>query len=155
VDVWVDASVLIALDTIGEVDFLRKAVGNVAVTRQVAEEILTVRASEALRRAVGAWIQVKAVRGDARRFRVLGLGKGEASLFLAPRGDVLVLDDRAARRLAAAEGRSHTGLLGLLREAARSGVITRTQARGLLDRLARTGFRMSANLQHGLLAEWE
>ena len=144
--VWADASVLIALDAIGEVEFLRRAVGKVCITRQVAEEVLTDRASEALRGAAGTWLQVVPVRGDVRRFRRLGLGLGEASLFLTPQGDTLILDDHAARRLAEAEGRSYTGLLGVLLEAARTGAIPRAKARSMLARLARARFRMASDL---------
>ena len=151
--VWADASVLIALDAIGEVEFLRRALGKVCITRQVAEEVLTDRASEALRGAAGTWLQVLPVQGDVRRFRRLGLGHGEASMFLTPRGDTLILDDHAARRLAEAEGRSYTGLLGVLLEATRTGVIPRTQARSMLARLARVRFRMAPDLYERLREE--
>jgi len=153
VSVWADASVLIALDAIGEVEFLRRAVGKVCITRQVAEEVLTDRASEALRGAAGTWLQVLPVQGDVRRFRRLGLGHGEASMFLTPRGDTLILDDHAARRLAEAEGRPYTGLLGVLLEAARTGVIPRAQARSMLARLARVRFRMASDLYERLREE--
>jgi len=45
VPVWADTAVRIALGTIGEVEFLRRALGRVSITRQVAEEVFTVRAS--------------------------------------------------------------------------------------------------------------
>ena len=152
--VWADASVLIALDAIGEVDFLHRMLGAVSITRQVAEEVLTERASEALRGAVGTWLHIVPVQGDVRRFRRLGLGHGEASLFLTPRGDTLILDDHAARRLAEAEGRSYTGLLGILSEAARAGVIPRSQARSMLARLAHVRFRMAPDLYERLREEF-
>lgn len=151
--VWADAAVLIALGATGEVEFLRRALGKVSITRQVAEEVLTDRASEALRGAAGTWLQVVPVQGDVRRFRRLGLGHGEASLFLTPREDTLILDDRAARTLAEAEGRSYTGLLGVLLEATRTGVIPRAQARSMLVRLATVRFRMASDLYERLREE--
>ena len=144
--VWIDASTIIALDTIGEIDLLRRTMGGVAVTPKIADEVLTERASSSLRYAVGTWIKMVPVRGDSRRWRRLGLGEGEASLFLTPREDILVLDDRVARQLARAEGRPFTGLLGLLMEAVRAEVINRAQALEMLDRLAQSGFRMSLPL---------
>ena len=42
----------------------------------------------------------------------LGLGKGEASLFLTPQDDRLILDEPPARTVAESEGRVYVGLLG-------------------------------------------
>ena len=153
--VWADASILIALDAIGEIEFLHRALGKVSIARQVAEVVLTDRASEALRSAAGTWLQVVPVQGDVRRFRRLGLGHGEASMFLTLRGGTLILDDRSARRLAEAEGRSYTGLLAVLLEASRTGVIPRAQARSMLARLARVRFRMASDLYEYLREELE
>ena len=152
---WVDASVLIALEAIGELDFLREALGEVRITPETAEEILTERATAALREAIGLWINVKGVRGDAGRFRRLGLGRGEASLFLTPTEDRLIIDELPARRLAEAEGREYVGLLGLLVASARTGTISRPRAKKILDGLVHTGFRMTTELFQWMQSELE
>ncbi len=51
--VWVDASTLIALDTIGELAFLRDLMGRVAITAAIAEEVFSGRESQALQEARG------------------------------------------------------------------------------------------------------
>jgi predicted nucleic acid-binding protein len=152
---WVDASTLIALEAIGELDFLRESLGEVRITAEIAKEVLTDRSSAALRQAIGSWILVEPVEGDAGPLRRLGLGRGEASLFLAPREDRLLLDELPARRLASAEGREYVGLLGLLLAAARTGTVSRSRARAMLDRLAGAGFRMTVELFERMRSELE
>src|SRR5687767_5139972 len=94
---WVDASTLIALDALGEIDLLRDLVGRVAITKEVSREDFRGRESVALRDGRGRWIEIVEVRGDRGRWERLGLGTGEASLFVAPKGDRLVLDEISAR----------------------------------------------------------
>lgn len=144
--VWVDASVLIALDSIGETGLLREILGKVSITPEVQREVFNVRESRALREALGDWIEVHKVEGGLKRWQSLGLNRGEASLFLTPQTDRLVLDEAAARTVAESEGRDYIGLLGLLVAAARSGRIPAGRAREVVRRLAHSGFRMSTDL---------
>jgi len=148
---WVDASAIIALDAIGEVELLRDLLGRVAITTQVAEEIFAGRESLALRDARGAWIEVVHVRGDLGPWTSLGLGSGEASLLLTPAADRIVLDEIAARTVAEAEGREYVGLLGLLLAGVDRGSIPPDQAREVLQKLAQSSFRMTAELYDGVL----
>src|SRR3989454_12576351 len=111
---WVDASTVIALDAIGEVALLRDLLGRITLTSEVAAEVFQGRESEALNQARGTWIQIVPVSGNRSRWEALGLGRGEASLFLTPGTDRLVLDEVPARVVAESEGRSYVGLLGLL-----------------------------------------
>src|SRR5438105_4855980 len=126
--VWVDASTLIALESIGEILVLRDLLGRIAITPPIADEVFTGRESQPLREARGAWIEVFPVRGDRKRWTALGLGVGEASLFETTKGDRLVRDEIAARTVAEAEGRNYTGLLGLLLAGVDSGAITAFRA---------------------------
>lgn len=143
---WVDASTLIALDAIGEIPLLRELLGHIAITPQVAEEVYTGRESEALRDARGSWIEVVTVRGDRNRWTALGLGVGEASMFGTRRADRLVLDEIPARTVAEAEGRDYVGLLGLLLAGVETRMIPPSRVREVLQKLARSSFRMSAEL---------
>src|SRR2546430_11531874 len=93
---WVDASTVIALDAIGEVALLRDLLGRITLTSEVAAEVFQGRESEALNQARGTWIQIVPVSGNRSRWESLGLGRGEASLFLTPGTDLLRLDLRAA-----------------------------------------------------------
>lgn len=152
---WVDASTLIALDAAGELSLLRELLRRVTITEEVAAEVFIGRESRALREARGDWIEVVEVRGDRRRWQALGLGRGEASLFLTPSRDRLVLDEVPARTVAEAEGREYVGLLGLLAGGVRRGVVPASRAREVLQRLVRSGFRISTDLYEALLQELE
>jgi len=149
--VWVDASVLIGLDLAGEVRVLEELLGRVSVTSEVVREVRTGRESQALRSAFGEWIEIVPLKGNRRRWETLGLGPGEASLFLTPRRDRLVLDDAPARTVAEAEGRDYVGLLGLLMAGVDRKGLAPSRARSLLRRLVETGFRVSADLQEEVL----
>lgn len=151
--VWVDASTVIALDAIGEAAVLHELLGNVTITPEVRAEVFNGRESDALRDGVGSWIEVVAVRGDHRRWEALGLGRGEASLYLTPKEDRLVLDEVPARTAAEAEGRDYVGLLGLLLAAVDRRKLDPQRARGLLRRLVRSGSRLSTDLYDEALAE--
>src|SRR3989475_461333 len=86
------------------------------------------------------------IRGDRKRWTSLGLGIGEASLFETSKGDRLILDEIPARTVAEAEGREYTGLLGLLLAGVEARAIPASRAREILEKLARSSFRMSADL---------
>ncbi len=143
---WADASTLIDLDGIGEATLLRDLVGRVALTPEVAAEVFNGRESDGLRQARGTWIEIVPVTGDRRRWESLGLGKGEASLFLTPKDDRLILDEVPARVVAESEGRDYVGLLGLLLAGARARKIPHERARQILRRLVQSGFRVATDL---------
>lgn len=151
--VWVDASVLIGLDLAGEIAVLKELLGRVSVTPEVAKEVRTGRESQALRSAFGDWIVIVSVKGDRRRWEALGLGPGEASLFLTPKRDRLVFDDAPARTVAEAEGRDYVGLLGLLLAGVDRKSLSPARARDLLRRLMETGFHVAADLHGEILRE--
>ena len=143
---WVDASTVIALDSIGEVEILRELLGRVTLTKEVAEEVFTGKESRRVRDARGEWLEVREVTGALERWRSLGLAEGEASMFLTPTGDRLVLDESPARIVAESEGRDYVGLLGLLVAGVDRGRVPVTRARDVLQRLLRSGFRVSTDL---------
>ncbi len=148
---WVDASTIIALDAIGEIEVLRVLVGRVAITPEVEAEVFVGRESTVLRQARGSWIEIVPVRGNLSRWTALGLGAGEGSVLLTPANDRLVLDEAPARDVAEAEGRDYVGLLGLLLAGVDRGVLTAARAREILVKLARSPFRMSTDLYDEVL----
>jgi len=150
---WVDASTLIALDLARELTILHRLLGQVAITEEVRTEVFGGKESRVLREALGDWIQVLPVKGDLRKWATLGLGPGEASLFLTPRGDRLVIDDAPARTVAESEGREYTGLLGLLLAGANARNITAPDARRVLGALVRTGFHVASHLYDEMTRE--
>ncbi len=152
---WVDASTVIALDAIGEVALLQDLLGRITLTSEVAAEVFQGRESEALNQARGTWIQVVPVSGNRSRWESLGLGRGEASLFLTPGTDRLVLDEVPARVVAESEGRSYVGLLGLLLAGVDRGIVASNRARQILRRLVQSGFRLAIDLYDEAMEELE
>jgi uncharacterized protein len=101
---------------------------------------------------------LKVVRVTERRVverlaRELDLGEAEAiALILEGHGDLLLIDERKGRRLAAQEGIRVIGLLGVLLKARRHGLIN--SLRQVLRSLQReAGFRISEALMTRLLNE--
>jgi len=91
------------------------------------------------------WLQVLEVANDiALQPLVRTLGRGEAEVIglAQERGaDVVVLDDRAARRVAGAVGLQVIGTVGVLVAARRIGIIPAVVP--LLEELREQGFRLS------------
>lgn len=113
-----DASCLIVLANIGELDLLRRTFGRVTITPAVQEEYGS---------AIAEWMQVRSPRTTSGMKDLLEeLGRGEAtSIALATEisDHLLVLDDKAARRIAIDRGLRYVGTLGVLTLAKRRGAI--------------------------------
>jgi predicted nucleic acid-binding protein len=89
---------------------------------------------------------VRQVEGTPAAHELAGLDRGEweaIELAKSIRANLLLIDERAGVRVARAQGFSVTGTLGVLVEAARSGLISIDEA---LARLAQTSFRRTADL---------
>lgn len=141
----VDASAIIHLARIGELELLRDLLGKVCVTGEVADEVNSgPEPLDLSARGYGSWIRVLPKRKHVPR---LGLGRGEASLLVEVRaGDRLVLDDAQARAVAEARGLEFVGLLGLLLAAASKRAISSDRALEILDALIATEFRLAPGL---------
>lgn len=152
-----DASSLIALAEVGELDLLRDALGEVTVPETVLDEAVApdTAGADALRDAVDAgWIEVLPDPDQEGTADPLGLDPGEASLFqLAQPGDALLLDEREARRFADASGFPYTGVLGLVVGAVRAGRVGPERGSAVVRKLARSDFRMTTALYDWALEE--
>ncbi|MEA2032358.1 MAG: hypothetical protein U9N41_02105 [Euryarchaeota archaeon] len=147
--ILVDSSTLIALAKVDELDILKEFFRKVFITTTVKEEVLKgdFPETKVLKAAMDEWIEVINYEGDVSELRKYGLGKGEASLFLAARReDKLVLDEANARRFAEALQLKFTGLIGLLVAAAKTKRLKSEKVRGVLKKLAKSDFRMSSDL---------
>jgi len=142
--VLVDASTILAMSAIGELDVLRALFGKVVISEEVRDEILVrdgpIR--DNIEEALKNWLIVsKAPRGSGP---LTGLGKGERSLIaLYRKGDLLVIDDALARRTALARGLEFTGLLGILIAAVDSKRLMSERGIAILEKLASGDFHMS------------
>jgi predicted nucleic acid-binding protein len=150
--IFVDSSTIIALSKIGELSFIRNVYGYVFITDLIEKELLRYEfpETEAIRKAIGDWIEVVPVEGDLEHFRKFGLDRGEASLFLLPEEDQLIIDDLNARGMAKVECRHFSGLLGIIVASVEKGMIDKKRGQELLDKLARSNFRMTVSLYNEL-----
>ena len=136
-----DASPLIAFQQIGELRLLRAVFAELTVPPAVAREILpsVAPAPWIVERGLTQPIGPLVLRAD------LGAGESEAlSLAAEIRADRLLLDERAARRVAEALGLSVVGTLGVLLAAKRRGLVA--EVRPLIDELVRQGFWVAPRL---------
>jgi len=111
--------------------------------RAVTAELCHARTPAIVRRWAGqlpSWVEVQRVDGLPTAHELAGLDRGEwEAIELAKRieANLLLIDERAGVQVARAQGFTVTGTLGVLVEAARSGLASIDEA---LARLAQTGF---------------
>ena len=143
-----DTSPLCYLVLISEIDVLSKLFVHVAMPQAVISELLHEDAPEAVRTWASnlpEWIGVEENTVSA----TTGLEKlqsGEqAAILLAEsmKADIILLDEKAARRVAAERGLRGTGLLGVLGEGATRGLVDLAPA---IDKLRTTTSRSSPAL---------
>jgi predicted nucleic acid-binding protein len=141
-------SPLCYLILICEIDLLPKLFDAVLLPHAVLAELLQQDAPPTVRvwaSQLPAWVSVQAIPAMS----ISGLEKlqiaEQSAILLAESssGGIIVLDEKAARRIAADRGLQVMGLLGLLELAAASGFVELSPA---IDRLRRTNFRASSAL---------
>lgn len=140
-----DASCLILLTNLGQLDTLGKLYGDIWITKAVLAEY---------RLSLPSFISIKNPT-DLAKFRDLlqTLDSGEASsiaLALEHPGCKIVIDERKGRRIALSLGLDLTGTLGVLTDAAKSGLITIDVH--LVKRLEEVGFYVSDQLKEEFLS---
>lgn len=143
-----DASPICYLVWIGEIELLPKLFIKVHLPKQVLDELNAEGAPQVVRRwadAPPSWVSVHDVPPSQERdLEHLHAGERAAILLAEKFGAAMILlDEKAARRLAAARGLRVAGLLGLLVEAANRGLIDLPAA---IEKLTKTSFRYSPAL---------
>ncbi len=143
-----DASPLCYLVLIGEIDLLPQLFSRVLVPHAVVLKLLHEDAPAAVRAWASnppEWISVEQTPNViSRGMEKLQAGE-RAVIFLAEsvKADIVIIDERAARLIAAERGLSVTGILGVLWEAATRKFVNLADA---IDQLRRTTFRCSPAL---------
>lgn len=146
-----DTSPICYLILIDEVDLLARLFGQIVLRRIVQAELLHPDAPPAVRAWVAdlpSWI---AVHENPVSPPIAGLQAGEQAAILLAEvidADIVLLDEKAARRVAMERGIRVTGTLGLLGEAAARRLINLTNA---VERLRGTNFRYSPALLRAIL----
>jgi len=152
-----DASTLIALARIGQLDILGRVGARAMIPRVVYDEVVVKGVgkpgADEIRDA--PWIETHEVadRDVVARFRaVLHAGESEAiALAQEIEADVIILDDEQARNTASAEGLRVVGLLAFLILAKERGIISHVKP--LLDALRRQGFFIGDDLYQHILRQ--
>jgi predicted nucleic acid-binding protein len=149
-----DTSPLCYLVLIGHAEVLAKLYGEIHVTQKVLEELCHPQAPPPVRlwaTASPAWLKIHP-DPDELDHTLAALDPGErTALRLAEvlQSDLVLLDEAAARSLAAQRGLRVSGTLGVLCDAAQAGLIELPAA---LDLLRQTNFRASPQLWKALYA---
>jgi hypothetical protein len=146
-----DASPLIALDYLGELELIPRLLGSrLTIPPAVARELFTSQ-----RRSLPAWATVRGVNQPiAERILRASLGAGESealALALEVNAELVLVDDKAARRTASALGLPVMGLLGLLLRAKSAGLIP--ELRTKLDQLLALPFHIAPRLYESALRD--
>jgi predicted nucleic acid-binding protein len=148
-----DATPLNILIRIGQVDVLPQLFEKVVIPPAVARELSHPNTPESIYewfRQPPDWLETKApcaVSGAP----TLGLGEREAiSLADDLKAQLLLVDDKAARLAATQLGIPIMGTVGILKEAARRGLL---ELRSVLELLRATDFFLSDKLLEHLLAD--
>jgi predicted nucleic acid-binding protein len=143
-----DTSPLCYLVLIGEIDLLPELFSQVLVPEAELAELAHRDAPSAVRSWASnlpSWMSVKAVPPLATA-GLERLQAGERAAILLAESTlaaIILLDEKAARRIATACGLRVTGILGVLGEAATRGLVELASA---IDRLRMTSFRASPAL---------
>jgi predicted nucleic acid-binding protein len=146
----VDAAALIALGSIGALHLLKATGLPLATTPEVIEETLRndLPGARPVREMVDSGdLEILPTDAPSVVPKAHGLGAGESALFqIAHAQDVLVLDDLNVRKVAQAIGIRFVGVLGLLVAGVQAKTLQPQDAHKILDDLARSDFRMTAEL---------
>jgi predicted nucleic acid-binding protein len=140
----VNTSPLVALDRIGQIDLLPKLFGKIIRPQSVVDELNAGRnvygGSDALFRA--SWLETVNDPPEMALRKELGAGETAVIAFaLRIKADLVILDDLAARNVAAELGLNVTGTLGVLLAAHKKGILK--DLRGAIGDLTGSGFRVS------------
>lgn len=141
-----NASPLIALEQIDQLSLLAHIFPEVVVPPAVAEEVAPTV-------ALPSWIKTRHLAQPiGSQILTASLGRGESaaiSLGLEVGAERVILDERAARRLAQSLGIQVIGTMGILAAARRKELIPAIKP--LLDGLLRHDFRVSTALYESIL----
>ena len=143
--VVVDTTPIIALALIDKLDLLQQLYGQVVIPPAVQVEVLAGGprgvGSPELREA--AWLQTVSLEDPGRADLIPDLNRGEAEVVALAQelgADLVIVDERLARRHARRLGLRLTGTLGVLLKAKRLGMIPSIAP--LVDQLRRGGIRL-------------
>lgn len=139
-----DASCLILLDKIGELELLHKLYGTIITTEEVALEFGN---------PLPSWLEIKQpVNKNYQSIIEASLDRGEASaiaLAIEYEECLLIIDDLKGRKFAYKLGIAIIGTLGIILDAKLAGIIPSVNQ--LLIKIKQTNFRLTERLELWIL----
>jgi predicted nucleic acid-binding protein len=152
-----NATPLISLSLINQLGLLKALYGQVYIPPAVCEEVVTKGKGRpgAQEVAQADWIVVREVPEVARgtvQPRPAALHAGEVEtmeLALWLQAELVILDERLARKIAKTQGLNIVGTVGILKHARDRGLLA--DLKGVLDALRRNGIRISDKLYREVL----
>jgi hypothetical protein len=154
-----DTSPLLSLALIGQLELLRELYGAITIPEAVRSEIMSTGQRGAREFSQAGWISTRPIEpGVVLKLLLREVDRGEAAaigLALELKADLLLVDERRARQLAAYLEIDVAGLLDVLLAAKQRQLITSVKP-VLDDLIARARFRLSRKLyQRTLLSAGE
>ena len=149
-----NTSPLFYLHAVGQLDLLRQLFGRIITPPAVVAELAAgvVKGHDVPDIAELPWIEVRSPSEATDLEGDLGAGETEAiALALEVPGSLLILDDFAARQVAAARSLRLTGTLGVVLQAKNEGCLA--EVTPVMKALSRTTMRMSDALVQLVLTE--
>ncbi len=141
-----DASCLIVLSKIGQLELLHQVFGEVIVPQAVADEF---------GQNLPAWIVIRTPKQTSLVLlleETLDAGESNAIALAVEMGDCyLILDDQKARKTAASMGIDFTGTLGVIISAKQRGILP--AIRPVFEHIIGTDFRVSKAMIEQILLE--
>lgn len=150
--ILVDASTLIALAKIGELELLKSHADQILITKKVEEEVTSGERVDypSLKNGIGDWIDLFQAPENDHYLGLKGLDSGERSILNYANNNeddiVLLLDEKEARAVAKSEGFDFTGTLGLVVHLCEKGELSNKKGREIIKKLANSEFRMTVSL---------
>lgn len=150
-----DTSPICYLLLINRIDILQILYGVVTIPQAVFNELSASESPPVVKNWIAYppdWLQIQPIDPLQNiQLSTLDLGEREAIL-LAERldADLVILDDKAARRIAVERGLRIIGLLGILKDAAKSGLLNLEIT---FEQLQEVGFWVAPSLLERLLTE--
>lgn len=142
-----DASCLIALDEIGQIEILKNVFSQIVTTQEVSAEF---------GKELPTWISIKALQNSAKRNELeLVLDAGEASAIALAlenqKQSILIIDEKKGRKIAKQYNLEIIGTLRVLLLAKQNGVIP--SVKNLVAELTRKRFRFTNAVVNQILEE--
>ncbi|GEA17950.1 DUF3368 domain-containing protein [Moorella sp. E306M] len=159
-----DTSTLIALSHLRQLDLVKKLWNKIFIPEMVYEEVLQGGPGgpgvQEVENAVKAgWLIVHKVQSNREvAFLMTVLGPGEAGVLVLGNeleADLLIIDEKKARRIAVQAGFEVLGVLGVINLAVSKGLINRKEAPAMIDILKNKGFRLGEGLVERFLKSME